>query len=218
MSPDFEYFLRGRLLSTVSHTAIGLFVFCVPFGLVVFAIAEALRPSFIALLPTYIRTRVGRKNKQDQWFVVACSLLLGAITHDVWDSFTHRRGWMANELGLTSRTLAGFPAYGVLQHLSTVVGTLVIAGVIARWMRQTEPGADAYEDFRKLRFVFGFALLAAMTVITLAGIARAWSLGTSIVRAMDAAIVTTLTFSVISVRSVVKKTERSAAQALSTRH
>ena len=37
MSPDFEYFVRGEQVSTISHTFVGLFAWCLPATLVLTA-------------------------------------------------------------------------------------------------------------------------------------------------------------------------------------
>lgn len=55
------------------------------------------------------------------------SLMLGLVTHLAWDSLTHGGGRVVQLLPVLSTELfSGFPVYRILQHLSTVVGLLVL--------------------------------------------------------------------------------------------
>ncbi|MET0434617.1 MAG: DUF4184 family protein [Cellulomonas sp.] len=60
------------------------------------------------------------------WLVV--SLVLGVLTHVVWDAFTHGDGALVQRVDwLREPLVSGVPAARVLQHLSTAAGLLVLA-------------------------------------------------------------------------------------------
>ena len=58
--------------------------------------------------------------------VTAAALLIGALTHIVWDSFTHGIGFAVQTFPQLKTTLLGWPAYKYLQHGSTVVGLFLL--------------------------------------------------------------------------------------------
>ncbi|WP_431836811.1 DUF4184 family protein [Cellulomonas sp. Y8] len=60
------------------------------------------------------------------WVVV--SLVLGVLTHVVWDAVTHGDGALVQRVAwLREPLVSGVPAARVLQHLSTAAGLLVLA-------------------------------------------------------------------------------------------
>lgn len=134
MSPDFEYFLRLRMLSYYSHSFKGVFTFCVPVGLVIFllyrlVVAEPLTGN----LPAWFRTRLAgppgmdrRKPAVLMLAAVSAAIGLGALTHILWDGFTHGHGLFVSGNATLVREIAGIPIYKFLQHGSTLAGFAVI--------------------------------------------------------------------------------------------
>lgn len=54
-------------------------------------------------------------------------LLLGLLTHLVWDSFTHSTGWFVQHVPVLSLApVAGMPIYRVIQHVSTLAGLTIL--------------------------------------------------------------------------------------------
>ncbi len=135
MAPDFEYFLRLRPITEFSHTLGGLFWFCVPAGLFVLALWEFMAREpvrhLLALPPAAPTQRDGA-----WWVKAAVAVLLGAITHLAWDGFTHGGYWGADLMPwlrepafiVMRRTI---PWYNLLQHVSTLLGGLVVTGWLA---------------------------------------------------------------------------------------
>jgi len=142
--PDFEYFLRMRMQSNYSHTISGLFWFDLPFGLLIaFLFHNMARNSLYNNLPLVLKSRLLRYNEFDwntyfkkQWLVVLLSVLVGAITHLLWDSFTHTHGYFVQlfpELNNTVPVLGQqFPVFKLLQHTSTLVGGIVLFMAIVK--------------------------------------------------------------------------------------
>jgi hypothetical protein len=131
MAPDFEYLLRLKPLSTWSHTLPGLVIFCLPVGLVTWIAWEQ-----IARMPT--RELLALESGQHGWpmsaktiAVAALAVLIGSVTHLGWDAFTHsgRLGTMLfPQLEAEVWTIGSYSLrlFSVFQHLSTVVGAVVI--------------------------------------------------------------------------------------------
>lgn len=144
MTPDFEYFLRMKILSYYSHTLAGLFYFCLPIGvLTAFIFHNIIKEHLLANLPKIINARLHSISKIDwnnyfksNWLTVLSSILLGAISHLAWDACTHHNGffvnnsaWLSSEFQLFHLEVKG---YKILQHLSTLVGGLIILLTIFR--------------------------------------------------------------------------------------
>jgi|SRR5579859_4562997 len=98
--PDLGYLLVSRHWDELTHQLLGSFVFCLPVGLSLLGLFYASRATVIRLLP-------GRYQRLYQPFcqrssgslmVSLFSLLLGSWTHLVWDSFTHKDGWVVGHV------------------------------------------------------------------------------------------------------------------------
>jgi hypothetical protein len=73
------------------------------------------------------------------------SVLVGASTHLVWDSFTHASGAAVGALSVLQARIpvAGFyhpHLYKVLQHASSLLGVAVLAFMAVRWYVRTPIG------------------------------------------------------------------------------
>jgi hypothetical protein len=139
ISPDLLYFL---IFDTVdrgaSHSWTGLFIFCIPAGVVFsFAFHKLLKYNLIMNLPrpldqffsglAFQRFRiVGLR----QWIILIFSILIGALSHFFWDSFTHAHGEIAKAIPflLEESTVFGITRQNCtfLQHLSTILGAVFI--------------------------------------------------------------------------------------------
>ena len=131
MAPDFEFFLHLRPLARWSHSLPGLVTFCLPAGLLVFAMWELVaREPLRHLLGFPAQPHLGREGP-GWWMRAAVGIVLGAATHLLWDGFTHGGYWgaalfpglRAPALSLGGRVI---PWFNLLQHLSTLVGGLVL--------------------------------------------------------------------------------------------
>lgn len=139
LTPDFEYFLRMKIQSNYSHTLFGLFWFDIPLGLIlVFIFHIIVRNSLFDNLPTILKSRLYtfkqfnfNKYFKSNWLVVLISILIGAASHLFWDSFTHDHGYFVQTIPKLTNTVNLFgkqiPTFKILQHISTVVGGLIIA-------------------------------------------------------------------------------------------
>lgn len=149
MTPDFVYFLSLGVAGSFSHSVPGIFMYCVPAGLLMYVAYYALlREPCLACLPQAVSARM---TPQPSWTLqswrvaglVVISLAIGAASHVFWDGFTHRRTMFVDYfVALQSQISIGeyeIAFYRLLQHLSTLVGFIVIAAYLRAWFKRTTP-------------------------------------------------------------------------------
>ena len=142
LTPDFEYFIRFQIKSVYSHTPLGIFLFCLPVGLALtFIFHNILKKELIRNLPYFVQKRMGHLYDLD-WntyfkenrMTVIISLLIGAFTHLFWDSFTHHDGYFVTKIEVLYTIISyqnhDYYLYNILQHLSTLVGGVIILIVL----------------------------------------------------------------------------------------
>lgn len=64
---------------------------------------------------------------------VMVSLALGALTHLVWDQFTHAGTVVTSRVGIFESQIAGIPGHEVAQYVSTLVGAIIIVIALRSW-------------------------------------------------------------------------------------
>jgi len=134
MSPDFEYFLRLRLLSFYSHSPLGIVTFCLPIGLLVYGLYRwIIAPALIRNLPRAVRARIAVEprvgNPVRRGLLTAIAIMFGATTHILWDGFTHGNGYFVMASDAFESRFLGLPMYKLLQHGSTFLAF----GIMALW-------------------------------------------------------------------------------------
>jgi hypothetical protein len=143
MAPDFEYFLHLRTHRTIGHTIPGLFLQCLPASLVVLAVWHLVvkRPAAALLPPRLAALGAGAGDRFPFWPAsrltrICVSVLIGSLSHLVWDSVTHSHGLVVRHVDLLDVYLGrGAHVYDVLQYLSGVVGM----ALLIRWCRRQLP-------------------------------------------------------------------------------
>jgi hypothetical protein len=152
MAPDFEYFLRMAPQGRFGHTLLGLVIFTLPLALaVLWLFHRSAKFAMVKLLPTCVQQRIicatdfpfGNARR---FALLVLSVLAGALTHIVWDSFTHNQSWLVEYWPLLRKTVViswltprSLPVWKVLQHLSTLIGMGILAAWFIAWLRRTAP-------------------------------------------------------------------------------
>lgn len=198
MVPDFDFFLPIHLTRAQTHGLLALLTFCLPIGLAAWALFQALiKPTVSEVLPTSWYVRLAREHGKVRlenlkaWALAAVAVLAGALTHIVWDGFTHEDGRGVRMLPFLGDT---GPEFGPrpwhlwlwLQHGSSVVGLLFVIGVLWYWVRTTPP-VDVHPPRRlsaRERHVWASVYLLIPVLITTAELiqlfrhhVRIWSTG-----------------------------------------
>jgi len=147
MAPDFGMLLPGSLARWQTHSWPGLFTFCLPVGLVAYALTLLLiKPAVLEIAPDRAYARLcaadaaaPRRPLWRSWSYAALAIFLGAVTHLVWDAFTHEdaRGVrMFPVLGELGPELEGHSLhlYRWLQYGSSILGLLAVAVAVFAWL------------------------------------------------------------------------------------
>lgn len=179
LAPDAPYFLRALRIpvsaqswwepfvnATTTHHWPGLLTVAVPLALLLYlALALCTRPARWALPADSDGPATGR-GPRPLWLVwVVLSLVLGVLTHAIWDSFTHSDGWMVQHLAVLRADAVGSLTWArLLQHLSTAVGLIVLAVVAWRHRGTWLVTSDAV---RRVRFLRVIGVVLASVVIGL---------------------------------------------------
>lgn len=180
LMPDLGYYIGHYGLSGFSHTAAGIVLACVPLGLLAWWLFAMLRGPVCELLPQPHRALLmPAASAPVQWRLatlakIAASLALGALTHVLWDSFTHRTGWFVQQwpaLQETAFVVGGtdIPVYELLQHASTLFGIAVLAIAYAARARprlrtlRIAPDADRWR-LRLIGYLGAASLCAAIPI------------------------------------------------------
>jgi hypothetical protein len=143
LSPDFEYLWRLRPEWRWSHAPLGVLYFCLPIGLLALGIwvylVRAPVRQLLAMPPSSLATPFR------WWLLGGVAIAAGAATHVAWDGFTHRSGWATRLVPLLREPIwvggVGIPVFNILQHLSTLLGGLVVMIWLVEEVRTGDPRA-----------------------------------------------------------------------------
>jgi hypothetical protein len=139
MTPDAPYFMPWPLpkhAPELTHSFLGTLTLDLPIGLAVLLLMWLLRAPLAAPLWSDAQSkcfsameRFGKRSTN--WMLAPLSILIGAWTHVLWDSFTHADGWMVSRISALSAPVTVFSYTGqlchVLQYASSVFGLVVLA-------------------------------------------------------------------------------------------
>jgi Domain of unknown function (DUF4184) len=174
MTPDFHYFIPLHVGRDHSHSLLGLVWYCLPMGLVSYWFFHRFfKHAFCDLLPLAVKQKIAwiidqnKTSKQIPFLAVVLSLLVGSLTHIVWDSFTHGTSPVVMAISPLQYPITyigdyAVTVYKVLQHGSSVVGTLVMSIWVARWYEKA-PSIETINAKYNSRMI-----ITATAIITIA--------------------------------------------------
>lgn len=178
MAPDMSYYVGMHTpWSAYCHTPQGIVLACLPVCLLLLALLLRFARPLTVLLPEPHRSLVRAQllpSPHPLWLgavVAVLSILLGAATHVLWDSFTHQGRWGAELLPELDETLldaAGrsFHVTHLLQHLSTAAGVLVLAIAYRRALGRQHPLTAPQRDTRRIRLLLAGGAMAVIVGAT----------------------------------------------------
>jgi hypothetical protein len=136
MVPDLPYYLPGSIAryGHVTHAFVHSFTVDLLLGYALLASLVVLQRPLTALLSARARALCLRAilpfHHPIEWAFAAPAILLGVWSHLLWDSFTHKDGWMVHRVEALSAPLVIGPydgtVYHALQYLSSVLGLCVL--------------------------------------------------------------------------------------------
>jgi hypothetical protein len=170
MAPDFVYFLPLPFNRAFSHSLPGLGLLVLPLSLVsLWLFHRVLKWPLLALLPIHQQERLLPHAGEfafgpaRRFALIVASVLVGALTHLVWDGFTHASDWGVRLLPILETPWFGsLPIYRALQHGSTIGGALALAYGYARWFRRAPrhvvPAVQRLPTRQRLLWIVGLAV------------------------------------------------------------
>ena len=190
--PDLGYMFASLRLDEFSHTFAGSLGFGLPAGLVVFWVFTRARSKVVQMLPNRLQNAVASSTSGEAIppYTVVISLLIGTWTHIIWDSFTHKNGWIVLHLAVLQQPIGSMFGHTVrvfhlLWYISSFVGVAVLWLAYEKWKRRQNigqksfsPGARAASSKAMLLGVLALALGAAhhlhsWIIFSLTGLATA---------------------------------------------
>jgi hypothetical protein len=152
MVPDFGWFMPWRPARFETHSVSALLTFCLPVGLAAYWLFQrVIRRPVLELLPSaaYIRWH-GSSTPADykslkQWVLAAGGVLAGAITHLIWDEFTHEGarglrfipGLEDSVVEINGHHLTG---PHLMQDANSLIGMIIVVAIVLYSLR---PGRAA---------------------------------------------------------------------------
>ena len=136
-----------------AHSAAALLWFCLPAGLLAYVLFHlVLKQPLIALAWPRLGAFACKGFPRSPWYAVVVSLLVGALTHLVWDAITHTN----------DHTTQG-PNW--FQHANTALGTALLGWWIWRRVRRVPPLPYSVSAFH--RGCAALAIAGAMAISAL---------------------------------------------------
>jgi hypothetical protein len=147
MVPDFRIFFMG-IPRVETHSAISLVTFCLPVGLITYWVFERLiKTPVVQVLPEgpYARWRPnameGDIRSLRQWLTAAFGILAGAVSHLVWDGFTHEGGRGVRMFPVLDDSIIDIgrrhvPGIYLLQDFSSLLGMAAVLAMVGYALRR----------------------------------------------------------------------------------
>jgi hypothetical protein len=154
MVPDLFFYLPVDVPRALTHSVAGWLTVDLALGLALYILWEFfLRRPLTDFAPLWVRGRLSgivrngvAPRAKGSWRVVvlaAASVLVGALTHLVWDSFTHP-GFVVSQLPWLAAQHGHWYGYEWAQNASSAIGGAVLVLWIFAWVRRT-PRLDQAE-------------------------------------------------------------------------
>ncbi len=149
MTPDFGYYIGQSALSNFSHSFPGLFIACIPIGILLTYSLSFTGKYFSIIFPEPHRSAfnhlidIEKITSLKGLLLLLIAIFLGSLTHIVWDSFTHAGRWGAVNIEILKNeafrigTLI-FYGHSLLQYLSSILGTAFITWVYNNWLKKND--------------------------------------------------------------------------------
>ncbi len=181
MAPDFSYFIPFTPDKGFTHSIPGILLFNIPISfLALLLFHKFLKEPLLSLLPDNHKFRLLNFSRgfaflpKKRLLMILLSIFLGVVTHLIWDSFTHLDGWgvmvfpvfrQANfHLGSLNVAL-----YSFLQHLSTVIGLVILGIWYFKWYQKTSPAPVGQRNLvsNRVRILIMFIMLLSAILVAI---------------------------------------------------
>ena len=144
MVPDLPYFAPIPVSRDLTHSWLRTVLADLPMGLVVFGLwIFVFQTPLRDFAPGWIRQRLSAVREPRVRagiagiLLIVSAILVGVVTHLLWDSFTHPDGWVVQALPAFQRQLGPFTMYRWAQYGSSAVGLVILLLWLVLWVRRT---------------------------------------------------------------------------------
>ncbi|MEM9092509.1 MAG: DUF4184 family protein, partial [Cyanobacteria bacterium P01_F01_bin.53] len=172
MIPDISYFIALQPVPNIGHSLSGIFLEGLPSAFVLLLICRyLLYKPLLALCPQAIANRFPHRcpylfDTLPRLLTIGCSVVVSALTHIVWDSFTHSYGWPVKQVTWLSSDLGALPVYKWLQYGSSVVGFVVLLVLLTGWVLQ-QPRRSYHKTLPLIGKVVASGAIGAVMLMTI---------------------------------------------------
>lgn len=161
MVPDFEFFIRMQAHVIYGHSFWPMFWLNIPTALLCISLYHlVVRNQLILNLPLFFRTRFQQFLNFDwisyfrsSYIKVLYSILVGNLSHLLWDSFTHINGFVVTKIAFLNIEFWHIPFYHIMQYGFSLLGAIAIWNFISKM-----PSYKLKGQF-STRKVFGYWLI-----------------------------------------------------------
>ncbi|MCA1307574.1 DUF4184 family protein [Microbacterium esteraromaticum] len=153
MTPDLPLFLRGFGVPYGFTHSVANVVWTTLIAFVLFAVWRVvMRPGLVALAPDALASRlpdqwrqtgrraaaeaVGARARFGYPLLLVLSLMIGVLSHIVWDLFTHEGRWGVEAIPALQAAWGPLPGYKWLQYGSSAFGLALIGIWMLIWLRR----------------------------------------------------------------------------------
>jgi hypothetical protein len=148
MVPDFGLFFPWRIHRFETHSTLALITFCLPIGLATYWLFQySIKTPVMEVLPegAYARWHAysspGDFASLRQWFLAACGVFAGAVTHLFWDAFTHENARGIRMVPWLEEPVVEIGKHHVavvhlMQDVSSLIGLLIVVAIVWYGLRR----------------------------------------------------------------------------------
>ncbi|WP_235948378.1 DUF4184 family protein [Candidatus Frankia alpina] len=172
MAPDVPVFFEWPELYRLTHSLLGVVTVVPVLALAALAMWFNLtRDAVVNLAPDSVRLRLAPRARLTgrQWLLAPVAASVGAVTHVVWDDFTHEQRWGVRQVAWLSAQHGALPGYKWFQYGMSVAGLAVVAAVIVAHLRALPRGRGGRVGIRR-------SLVLPAAVFLAAGVGAAFGL------------------------------------------
>jgi hypothetical protein len=175
MVPDYPWFLTRGRSSGLSHSLLGVVTVDLAAGLLAFLLWRRVAQAPVRdLVPRAVGTRLprppGLRGRDLGW--AALAVVLGALTHVVWDSFTHADRWGVELVPWLQEAHHGRSGWVWGQEVSSVLGLLVLALWSIAQLVRTHPDGEGLRSTAPERQLDWLVVAAGVVAGTVVGAVR----------------------------------------------
>lgn len=145
MVPDLPLFIDLGVSYSETHCLLGVLTHCLPLAAPAYLVFHFfLKKPIYQLCPDFMRRKLGfclrppKLHSISELSLILCALCSGALTHVVWDAFSHKGAWGVERFSILSEgvVIAGrfIPGYKLIQYGSSLIGLPILRYLAWRWL------------------------------------------------------------------------------------